>query len=56
MQDTHLLDEAVYPTECFGELYHGRWGIQTFYGLLKGRLDLGNFTGPGGCLSVDPTD
>lgn len=42
---TNLLDEALYPTECFGELYNCRWGIETFYGLLKGRLDLGNFTG-----------
>jgi hypothetical protein len=42
---TNLLDEQLYPTECFAELYHYRWGIETFYGLLKGRLDLGNFTG-----------
>ena len=42
---TNLLDETLYPTECFGELYHYRWGIETYYGLLKGRLDLGNFTG-----------
>lgn len=42
---TNLLDEALYPTECFAELYHHRWGVETFYGLLKGRLDLGNFTG-----------
>jgi len=42
---TNLLDEARYPTDGFGELYHHRWGIETYYGLLKGRLDLGNFTG-----------
>jgi hypothetical protein len=42
---TNLLDEALYPTECFGELYGKRWGIETYYGLLKGRLDLGHFTG-----------
>jgi hypothetical protein len=42
---TNLLDEAGYPTESFGELYNCRWGIETFYGLLKGRLDLGHFTG-----------
>jgi Transposase DDE domain len=42
---TNLLDEVLYPTECFGELYHYRWGIETYYGLIKGRLDLGNFTG-----------
>jgi hypothetical protein len=42
---TNLLDEALYPTDCFGGLYHCRWGIETFYGLLKSRLELGNFTG-----------
>lgn len=42
---TNLLDEALYPTDGFKELYHYRWGIETYYGLLKGRLDLGNFTG-----------
>ncbi len=42
---TNLLDEVAYPTECFGELYHYRWVIETYYGLIKGRLDLGNFTG-----------
>lgn len=42
---TTLLDEQLYPTECFQELYAKRWGIETYYGLLKGRLDLGHFTG-----------
>ncbi len=42
---TNLLEEELYPTECFGELYHHRWGVETYYGVLKGRLDLGNFTG-----------
>lgn len=42
---TNLLDEPRYPTEEFGELYHYRWGIETYYGLVKGRLDLENFTG-----------
>jgi Transposase DDE domain len=42
---TNLLDEQRYPTEEFGELYHYRWGIETYYGLVKGRLDLENFTG-----------
>jgi hypothetical protein len=42
---TNLLDEKLYPTQCFGELYNHRWGVETYYGLLKGRLDLGNFTG-----------
>jgi len=42
---TNLLDEQCYPAAVFGELYHCRWGIETFYGLVKGRLDLENFTG-----------
>jgi hypothetical protein len=42
---TDLLDEATYPTEEFGELYRQRWEIETYYGLIKGRLDLENFTG-----------
>mgnify|MGYP006284592717 CR=1 FL=1 len=44
---TSLLDEACYPTEEFQELYDARWGIETFYGVLKTRLDLENFTGLG---------
>ena len=42
---TNLMDEELYPTDCFKELYHYRWGIETYYGLLKGRLDLENFSG-----------
>ncbi len=42
---TNLLDEALYPTAAFAELYHQRWGIETYYGLIKSRLDLENFSG-----------
>ena len=42
---TDLLDEALYATAELGELYHQRWGIETYYGLIKSRLDLENFTG-----------
>jgi len=42
---TSLLDSQSYETAAFGELYGFRWGIETYYGLLKGRLDLENFTG-----------
>lgn len=42
---TNLLDEVLYPTECFAELYGMRWGIESYYGVLKGRLELENFTG-----------
>ena len=42
---TNLLDGERYPTKDFGWLYHQRWGIETYYGVIKGRLDLENFTG-----------
>lgn len=42
---TNLLDEEAYPTDCFAELYKMRWGIETYYGVVKGRLELENFTG-----------
>jgi hypothetical protein len=42
---TNLLDQERYPTSEFGPLYHCRWGIETYYGLIKGRLDLERFTG-----------
>ena len=42
---TNLLDEHNYPTEDFKEIYYFRWGIETFFGTLKGRLDLENFSG-----------
>jgi hypothetical protein len=42
---TDLLDEVSYPTVEFGPLYHLRWGIETFFGRLKTRLGLENFSG-----------
>ena len=42
---TSLLDEAAYPTEKFGGLYWQRWGHETYYGRLKGRLDLEHCSG-----------
>ena len=44
---TSLLDEAKYPAEGFLELYGLRWGVESFYGLIKTRLELENFTGNG---------
>ncbi len=44
---TSLLDAARYPTADFLELYGLRWGLETFYGLLKTRLGLENFSGIG---------
>ena len=40
-----LLEEAICPTESFGEVYWRRWGQETFYGRLKGRLDLEHCSG-----------
>jgi hypothetical protein len=42
---TDLLDEKRYPTAEFKPVYHFRWGIETFYGRLKTRLLLENFSG-----------
>ena len=42
---TSLLDEAAYRTEGFGAVYWRRWGQETFYGRLKGRLDLEHCSG-----------
>ena len=42
---TSLLDEQAYPTNDFLDLYHCRWGHETFHMMLKGRLDLENFSG-----------
>ena len=42
---TSLLDQEWYPLDCFKELYYLRWGIETFYGTLKTRLHLENFSG-----------
>lgn len=42
---TSLLEGKKYPTGDFLALYHRRWGHETFYGVMKGRLDLENFSG-----------
>jgi len=42
---TPLLDEVGYPTEEFLTVYHWRWGPETFHLMLKGRLELENFSG-----------
>jgi hypothetical protein len=42
---TNLLGEEQYPAEIFGEVYALRWEIETYYGLLKGRLHLEHFSG-----------
>ena len=42
---TSLLDAQSYPTQEFSALYHCRWNHETFYGVMKGRLELENFSG-----------
>lgn len=42
---TSLMDEEKFPIKIFAELYHLRWGVETFFSKLKGRLGLENFTG-----------
>ena len=42
---TSLLNEARYPTAEFLTVYHWRWGHETFHLMLKGRLELENFSG-----------
>jgi len=42
---TSLWDEAAYPSRVFGPVYWQRWGQETYYGRLKGRLDLEHCSG-----------
>jgi hypothetical protein len=42
---TNLLDETLFPTSSFRQLYHLRWGVETLYGVVKTRLQLENFSG-----------
>lgn len=39
------LPRDQFPADCFGELYHLRWRIETAYQTLKDRLQIENFTG-----------
>lgn len=41
---TSLFDEEYTQTD-FKKLYGLRWGVETFFSILKGRLELENFTG-----------
>lgn len=42
---TSLLDATQFPIAELGKVYHWRWGEETFYGILKTRLELENFSG-----------
>ena len=39
------LPRDIFPSGCFGELYHLRWNLETAYETLKDRLQIENFTG-----------
>jgi len=40
-----LFDETIFSTHDFSYLYSLRWGVETFFSKVKGRLALENFTG-----------
>jgi hypothetical protein len=42
---TSLIDENIYPTTIFKDLYHKRWGVEENYKWHKGTLQLENFSG-----------
>lgn len=42
---TSLTDEQQYPNELLGQLYHLRWGIETFVDELKNLLQVEKFSG-----------
>jgi len=42
---TNLMDESLFPTNSFKDIYFMRWGIEDFYQVLKSRLNLENFSG-----------
>jgi hypothetical protein len=42
---TNLMDINLHPTESFKIIYSMRWGVESFYDILKNRLNLENFTG-----------
>jgi hypothetical protein len=42
---TNLYDMDCYTQEDLKEVYHLRWGIETYYGYMKEELQLGQFSG-----------
>lgn len=42
---TSLTNEAHYSIDELAQVYRARWGIETYYGRLKDRLDLQHFSG-----------
>jgi len=42
---TNLYDTTCYTKEDLKEVYHLRWGVETYYGYMKDELQLGIFSG-----------
>ncbi len=42
---TSLIDEDEFLTKEFLYIYYLRWGVESFYGIIKNRLNLENFSG-----------
>jgi hypothetical protein len=42
---TTLMDEALYRTEVFADLYHARWGVEELYKISKVLIDVEDFHG-----------
>ena len=42
---TSIIDENIFKAEEFKDIYWLRWGVETYFDIVKNRLDLGNFTG-----------
>lgn len=40
---TTLLDKEIFKTECFAEIYHGRWGIEELYKISKKFIEIEEF-------------
>lgn len=40
---TTLMNQIAYPTNCFLDLYHGRWGIEELYKVSKQFIDVEDF-------------
>jgi hypothetical protein len=40
---TTLIDKDIFPTECFGEIYHYRWNIEELYKISKRFIEIEDF-------------
>ena len=40
---TTLLNMEIFPTSCFAEIYHGRWGIEELYKISKMFIEIEEF-------------